>query len=358
MKAIEALLWPLSVAYSAGARLRVRLYRAGIFRAHRLNGAVISVGNLTVGGSGKTPMVLWLAEKLLAEGKDVAVLTRGYRGFLKGSGESGMSSPGQKPGILGDEPDLLVRRIAARTDTVGRFRVAAGADRATSGRAAEADGFHWFLLDDGFQHLQLERDLDIVLIDATNPFGGGMLLPAGRLREPKSALRRADIVVITRSSHAPALEAVIRRYTSASIFFASIRVDGIARVAAAAPVAPPDLPVPEWRSRRFFAFCGIGNPAAFFGSLREWGINPVGTAVFPDHHRYSEEDRRRLQADAESAGADGLLCTEKDILNFGAAPVAGIPAFYARVSLEMQNADAFWSAAGEILELRRPEIGS
>ncbi len=264
MKAIEGLLWPLSVVYSAGARLRVRLYRAGIFREHRLKGVVISVGNLTVGGSGKTPMVLWLAEKLLAEGKDAAVLTRGYRGFLKGSAGSGVSSPAErKPGILGDEPELLVRRIAARTGTVGRFRVAVGSDRVASGRAAEADGFNWFLLDDGFQHLKLERDLDIVLIDATNPFGGGMLLPAGRLREPKSALRRADIVVITRSSHAPALEAVVRRYTSASIFFATIRVDGIARVAVAAPVALPDLPVPEWRSRRFYAFCGIGNSAAF-----------------------------------------------------------------------------------------------
>lgn len=354
MKAMEALLWPLSLVYSAGARLRVRLYRAGIFREHRLKGVVISVGNLTVGGTGKTPMVSWLAERLLGEGKDVAVLTRGYRGFLKSSEGKGASPlPGQKPVISGDEPELLVRRMASRTGSAGKFRVAVGADRVASGRAAEAGGFDWFLLDDGFQHLRLARDLDIVLIDATNPFGGGRLLPSGRLREPKSALRRADLVVITRSSHAPALEAMIRRYTPASIFFATIRVDGIARAAA---LASPDLPVPEWRSRRFFAFCGIGNPSAFFASLREWGIKPVATAVFPDHHRYSESDRARLQADAQAVGADALLCTEKDSLNFGASPVEGTPVFYARASLEMQNADAFWTAAEEILTLRRPEI--
>ena len=353
MTALETVLWPLSVAYSLGARLRVRLYRAGIFRQHTLKGVVISVGNLTVGGTGKTPMVLWLAERLLGEGKNVAILTRGYRGFLKGSGRQGTPpQPEQKPAISGDEPELLVRRITSSLSPEGRFRVAVGADRVASGRAAEREGFDWILLDDGFQHLRLARDLDIVLVDATNPFGGGRVLPSGRLREPKSALRRADIIVITRSSHAPALEAAIRRDSSASIFFATIRLEAIAQPA----ISKWDLPVVEWRTRRFFAFCGIGNPTAFFEDLREWGISPVGTAKFPDHHRYSASDRRRLQADAQRAGADALLCTEKDILNYGEAQSEGLPVFFARVSLAMQNADAFWSAAEEILARRRPGI--
>ena len=347
----ETLLWPLSLAYSLGARLRVRLYRAGIFRQHTLKGVVISVGNLTVGGTGKTPMVLWIAERLLAEGKNVAILTRGYRGFLKGpEGEGTLPQTVPQPAISGDEPELLVRRIASRASPEGRSRVAVGADRVASGRAAERDGFEWFLLDDGFQHLRLARDLDIVLVDATNPFGGGRLLPSGRLREPKSALRRADIIVITRSTHAPALEAAIRRDSSASIFFATIRLDAIAQPAS----IMQDLPAAEWRTRRFFAFCGIGNPATFFDDLREWGITPVGTATYPDHHRYSESDRRRLQADAQHAGADALLCTEKDILNYGEARPEGLPVFFARVSLAMQNEDAFWSAAEEILARRRP----
>jgi len=349
----ETLLWPLSVAYSLGARLRVRLYRAGIFRQHTLKGVVIIVGNLTVGGTGKTPMVLWLAERLLAEGKSVAILTRGYRGFLRGSKEKGTSPPtAQKPAISGDEPELLVRRIAARASSEGRSRVAVGADRVASGRSAEREGFDWFLLDDGFQHLRLARDLDIVLVDAANPFGGGRLLPSGRLREPMSALGRADIIVITRSTHAPALEAAIRRYSSASVFFATIRLDAISQPA----ITRQDLPVAEWRTRRFFAFCGIGNPAAFFDDLREWGITPVGAAKFPDHHRYSESDRTRLHAGARRVGADALLCTEKDILNYGEARPEGLPVFLARVSLAMQNEDAFWSAAEEILARRRPGI--
>jgi len=349
----ETLLWPVSVAYSLGARLRVRLYRAGIFRQHTLKGVVISVGNITVGGTGKTPMVLWLAERLLAEGKSVTILTRGYRGFLNRSdGEGTAPQTASKLAILGDEPELLVRRIASRASPEGRSRVAVGADRLASGSAAEREGFDWFLLDDGFQHLRLARDLDIVLIDATNPFGGGRLLPSGRLREPKSALRRADIIVITRSKHAPALEAAIRRDSSAPIFFATTRLDAIARPA----TIRQDLPVAEWRTRRFFAFCGIGNPGAFFDDLREWGITRVGTAKFPDHHRYSESDRTRLQADARRVGADALLCTEKDILNYGEAQPGGLPVFFARVSLAMQNEDAFWSAAEEILARRRPGI--
>ena len=353
MNFTETLLWPLSVAYGLGARLRVRLYRAGIFSQHRLKGVVISVGNLTVGGTGKTPMVLWLAERLLAEGKNVAILTRGYRGFLRGTeGEGTLPQTAGKPSISGDEPELLVRRIAACASPEGRSRVVVGADRVASGRSAERESFDWFLLDDGFQHLRLARDLDIVLIDATNPFGGGRLLPSGRLREPKSALRRADIIVITRSKHAPALEGVIRRESSAPLFFATTRLDAIARPA----TIRQDLPVAEWRTRRFFAFCGIGNPGAFFDDLREWGITPVGTAKFPDHHRYSESDRTRLQAEAQRAGTDALLCTEKDILNYGEVQTEGLPVLFARVSLAMQNEDAFWSAAEEILARRRPGI--
>src|SRR5579862_7337589 len=189
----QTLLWPLSVPYGAFAHLRARLYRTGMLHQQRLDGVVISVGNLTTGGTGKTPMVLRIAEHLLTEGKSPAILTRGYRG------ESGPS------GATSDEVRLLQARLGPRV----RFGV--GADRFARGRALAAEGVDWFVLDDGFQHLQLARDVDILLIDATNPFGGGHVLPAGRLREPRSALARADIIVITRSDHAPAVESVIRR---------------------------------------------------------------------------------------------------------------------------------------------------
>jgi tetraacyldisaccharide 4'-kinase len=350
---IGTLLWPLSLAYGLGARLRVRLYRAGIFRQHKLKGVVISVGNLSVGGTGKTPMVLWLAERLLAEGKHVAVLTRGYRGFLKGSGTSKGAAPDSLSSTkIGDEPELLQRRIASRASSPGAFRVAVGPDRVATGQQAERDGFNWLLLDDGFQHFKLARDLDVVLIDGTRPLGGERVLPSGRLREPKSALSRADIVVISRSTHAPAIEAVVRRFTSAPIFYAMLRLDAVVHAGQTADV----LKESEWESRRFFAYCGIGNPASFLDNLREWRFTIVGSLIFPDHHLYTRADRQRLEAAAKSCGADALICTEKDIYNFGAAWASALPVFYARVSLEMQNAGAFWTAAHEILQRRRPEI--
>ena len=181
----QSLLWPLTLPYGAVSRLRARAYKKGLLRQQRLHGVVISVGNLTTGGTGKTPMVLWLAERLLAEGKKAGILTRGYRG------ETSLT------GSTSDEVQLLQRRLGDRV----AFGI--GADRFARGSELATRGIDWFILDDGFQHLQLARDVDIVLIDATNPFGGGHLLPAGRLREPKAAISRADIVVITRSGHAP-----------------------------------------------------------------------------------------------------------------------------------------------------------
>src|SRR3989454_7680385 len=178
------LLWPASLVFEVIVRLRGWCYRRGVFKQRRLRGVVISVGNLTVGGTGKTPMVLWIAERLIAEGKPVGILTRGYRGGRPAGG-------GGKLG--GDEGALLRERLRRKA----RFGI--GADRYRKGLMLERHGVEWFVLDDGFQHLRLARDADIVLIDATDPFGGGFLLPAGRLREPKSSLSRADIVVVTRS---------------------------------------------------------------------------------------------------------------------------------------------------------------
>ncbi len=185
MKLKDSLLWPFTLPYGAATRLRALAYRRGILRQCRLDDVVISVGNLTTGGTGKTPMVLWIAQRLLSEGKKVGILTRGYRGKTSSGGSTS------------DE----VRFLQARLGDSVAFGV--GADRFARGRELSARGVEWFILDDGFQHQQLARSVNIVLIDATNPFGGGHLLPAGRLREPKSALARADIIVITRSERAP-----------------------------------------------------------------------------------------------------------------------------------------------------------
>ena len=326
----ESLLWPLSLVYGAVARLRALGYRKKIFRQRRLDGVVISVGNLTVGGTGKTPMVLWIAEKLLAEGKRVAILTRGYRGKNVGAASSNLkTSGGSKADSTSDEVQLLRSRLGERV----LFGV--GADRYKNGMALAARGAQWFILDDGFQHLQLARDVNIVLIDASKPFGGGHLLPAGRLREPRSALNRADLIVITRSSHAPAIESVVRHYSSAPIFYARTKLDSVhSRL-------HPQLTLAEARGKAFFAFCGIGNPGAFTADLREWGFQIVGHKFFRDHHRYSPADMAEIEKEARKAGATGLICTEKDSFNLPETS-SSMDVWVCAISLQVDDGDNFW----------------
>jgi tetraacyldisaccharide 4'-kinase len=319
------LLWPFTIPYGAVARLRARLYRAGILRQKRLGGTVISVGNLTVGGTGKTPMALWIAERLAAEGKRAAILTRGYRGQTSGGGTTS------------DEAQLLRRRLGERAE------VSVGADRYASGRELEKRGVSWFVLDDGFQHMQLARDVDIVLVDATIPFGG-RLLPAGRRREPRSALGRADIVVIMRSSHAPAVEAAIRRHTSASIFYARPELQSIRKLSGDASQGNGVVDFTALQSRKLFAFCGIGNPAAFAADLRRWNLPVAGQKFFRDHHRYQQSDMDALVQKAHEACADALVCTEKDVFNLRGVRCDAMRVFYCVIGLHLDRDDEFWSA--------------
>lgn len=326
MTPLQSLLWPLTLPYGAGTYLRLRAYRTGLLRAKRLDGIVISVGNLTVGGTGKTPMVLCIAERLLAEGKKVGILTRGFRSEM-GSG-----------GSMSDEVQLL------RSQLGDRAAFGVGADRWVRGRELAAQGVEWFILDDGFQHLQLARDVDIVLIDATNPFGGGHLLPAGRLREPQSALARANIIVITRGEHAPAIEAMIRRESMAPIFYARTVLDSIDSVGRDGPAEA------RARQRKLFAFCAIGNPKAFLIDLEVWGLRIVGSAFFPDHHRFSAKDIVTIQQKAKAAGADALVCTEKDLFNLSGTALA-MDVFVCRISLRITPEQEFWTTLMRTAEI-------
>ena len=312
------MLRPLSPLYSAAVRARVWCYRVGIFRTRRLPGTVISVGNITVGGTGKTPMVLWIAERLAEEGKHAAILTRGYRGTT-GAGVQGEPQS--------DEVALLRARLA------GTVRIGVGADRYKNGEVLARHGTDWFVLDDGFQHLNLARDADIVLVDATDPFGGGVTLPAGSLREPISSLHRADVVVITRSVQAPspAIEAMVRRFTKSPIFYATTKLENVLRV----PQLAVAMPQPEWPRPRFTAFCGIGNPAAFFDDLRKWGLQVLGERGFPDHHVYTAQEAAELESMARGCGADALLCTEKDVWNLRHVEFTSVPVYCCRISLEL-----------------------
>jgi tetraacyldisaccharide 4'-kinase len=315
-----------------GARVRAWGYRRGWYSQKRLQKPVICVGNLTVGGTGKTPMVIWIAQRFAERGWRVGILTRGYKGArVSQPGEGSEVGSGE---IRSDEARLMESRLPREF-----ARVAVGADRFSSGRKLEA----WadcFVLDDGLQHLQLARDVNIVLIDALEPFGGGHLLPAGNLREPKAALRRADLVVITRSQHSPAIEAVVRRYSQSPIFYATVKMK-----------APELYPRGAARGngsaaggRKFFAFCGIGNPRGFIADLHRAEIPVAGHTFFRDHHRYSTADMRHLEKAAAEAGADALLCTEKDLFNLDDVALPAIPLWFCAMEFELNDPAGYWEA--------------
>ncbi len=316
----QTLVWPLTVPYGAATRARTRAYEIGLLRSKRLNARVISVGNLTVGGTGKTPMVLWIAERLVAEGKRAAILTRGYHGAI---GPDGPTS---------DEVSLFKVRLG------DRIAIGVGADRYARGSELVAQGIEWFVLDDGFQHLQLARDVDIVLIDAMNPFGGGRLLPSGFMREPKTALSRADVIVITRSSRAPAIEAAVRRETDSPLFYARPWLDSVRLIADDSQVE-----IGEARRRKWLLFCGIGNPNAIVSDLREWGFQICGPRFFRDHHRYTQSEIGEMAAQALAAGAGGLLCTEKDRFNLPGMQSIPLEIAYCRISMQLDKGEEFWS---------------
>jgi tetraacyldisaccharide 4'-kinase len=329
------MLWPASLVWQAIVRTRAAAYRKGFFRSKRLPGTVISVGNLTAGGTGKTPLVLWLAQRLHTEGKRAAVLTRGYRGVPAGPGGAPQS----------DEVAIYRTRLQHLAE------LGVGANRFASGKILSRHGIEWFVLDDGFQHMQLARDVDIVLLDATDPFARGWMIPSGLLREPKSALARADIIVVTRSARTPAIETIVQRITHVPIFHAVTELLDVVRF----PTHPahPAEALADWRTKKAFAFCGIGNPQAFLDDLSRWGGNVSGHSSFSDHHTYTQRDIEKLQARARDSGADIMLCTEKDIFNLRNVQLPSLPVYCVRISMEISEPDKLWRAISETAERHR-----
>jgi tetraacyldisaccharide 4'-kinase len=316
------LLWPFSVVYGVAARLHAWLYAQGVYSRKHLNTPVVSVGNLTVGGTGKTPMVLWLAERFLAEHKRVAILSRGYRG------NDGTS----------DEVEMLRERLGDRAI----FGV--GPDRYKEGRRIEAQHpVNLFLLDDGFQHLELIRDFDIVMVDSTTFRSNAGLLPAGSMREPLSALGRASVVVLTRthgeSSESATMQA-IREAVDLPTFCAETKLLGFRCVSKGpkASVADDELPL-----QPVFAFCGIGNPEAFFADLKSWGIDVSGRKVFRDHHAFTSHDVKTLEDQAEQSGAKALLTTEKDLQNLKRLQFTKLPLYCCKIAIEISDGEALCS---------------
>ena len=325
---IRLLLWPISVVYGWVTQVRAFLYDKGVLRKKRLNGAVISVGNLTVGGTGKTPMVVWLAEKFLAAQKRVAILTRGYKG------SSGTS----------DEVELMKRRLGERV----AFGV--GTDRYAEGRRLESQGaIDVFLLDDGFQHLQLARDVDILMLDGSKKIRGEWLLPAGSLREPISACSRADLTVVNRKHERPDIQA--RDSLEHHIFYAQTRLLGFRRCGQ----SETPFCANQMGEGPFFAFCGIGNPEAFFQDLQSWHMTITGKRKFRDHHRYRQGDIRELEQLGTQSGAKALLTTEKDEQNLKGVNFTRFPVYVAVIELAIASESEFEHVLEKLLsERRRP----
>ena len=306
------LLPPLSALYSIATRLRLAAYRRHLFLVSKLNAPVISVGNITTGGTGKTPLVEWVCRGLAKEGRRVCVLTRGFG--RRNPNEQVVVSDGNKiladVSLAGDEPLLLA------TNLLGVAAVVCNANRTAAGQWAiknlQSDVF---VLDDGFQHLRIARDLNIVTIDATSPWGGGML-PYGHLREPLSGLARADCVVLTRTDEPVDLESIttiLKKIVGPKPIFHSQMKTSALRGLKGDRVEQTSL-----TSQPVGAFCGVGNPASFFNHLRRAGYELAFERAFPDHYHYEQADVDKIVARARQAGAGSVLTTAKDAVKLSA----------------------------------------
>ncbi len=380
---LRAILRPPAELYGGMMRLRAELYRRGVLRATRLPGKTISVGNLTVGGTGKTPTTIWLARQLhappkagQAAGYRPGILARGYGRrdeneliVLRPAPNQYGSEPGEGAGyptaVIGDEAILFRRHLP-------EVPIGLCADRMRAANALAAEfGVNLFLVDDGYQRLDVARDVNLLLVDASAVSSAGRqgMLPVGRLREPESAAARADVILLTRCvgslrvaaatsgqatgspqepmhSSETELRERLRRFTSAPIYHARTRPAGFIR-ASDERIVPEDESAAANRGR-WLAFCGIGNPDAFFSDLRRWGLEIAHSVTFRDHHRYSVDDLARLEQEAKRAGASGLITTEKDFINLprmlrGLPPTsgAGLPLYYCRIELEPVEPE-FW----------------
>lgn len=325
------LLWPLARLWAVTATLDRRRKSA---HARRLDTPVISIGGITMGGAGKTPMVNYLAERLRETGHHPAILTRGYRRRSIATSVLVPAGKAAPVSFTGDEAQIFVRS--------GYADAGIGADRWQTGRLLEQRYRpDIFLLDDGFQHTRLRRDLDIVVVDAFNPFGGGEVFPLGNLREPMNAVSRAGAFVIMRAApdrEYRGLVRELRRFNQdAPVFRARIECRCWVELASGEPQPLPGSPVS--------AFCGLANPASFWGTLRSLGLQPAFHWAFGDHHHYTPRQVECLAAQAKMHGSNVLLTTEKDAMNLPdtASAVlehAGVRVFWLKIGLKIENEDA------------------
>ena len=336
-----AFLWMLSRLWIWGGKLnRTR----GLARRHGLEAPVISVGNITVGGTGKTPMVIHLVRRLKDAGWNPGILTRGYGRHSRHPHQAVAAGAHLPVGQSGDEPQLFLR--------AGVAPVGMGADRWRVGQLLEREfGVDVVVLDDGFQHARLDRRLDIVLVDALDPFGGGYPLPLGRLREPLAGLSRADIFVITRSESgrvAQSAEHFLRlRNPRAPVFHARAQPEAWVSAATGETVAADALPY-----ARVAAFCGLGNPGYFWCTLAALGLHAAFRIEFEDHHAYNPLELRYMGRQFRDDGVEAVLTTEKDLVNLCEDPghlFAPVPLYWLRIGVHLDREDEFLDAISQRL---------
>jgi tetraacyldisaccharide 4'-kinase len=328
--------WFLARLWQWGGARRAR---RDLRRLGRLPVPVISVGNLTMGGTGKTPCVLRLVELLKERGYKPGILTRGYGRHSPEPSLAVGACQAVPPHHTGDEAQIFIQS--------GLAPVGIGANRLESGmRLLRQFGADVLVLDDGFQHRKLNRNLDIVLIDALYPFGGGAIFPLGRLREPVEGLSRAGLVAITRcegSDLALPITREVRRWNShARIFQSSVEPRAWVQHSSGVRVALGERPF-----QRVGAFCGLGNPATFRRTLEAQGLEIAAWVEFDDHHRYRPRELHHLAEHAAASGATALVTTQKDAINLCEAAadlVAPLPLYWLEIGMRIEREEEFLRA--------------
>jgi tetraacyldisaccharide 4'-kinase len=331
-RVIHWALRPLALGFAAAVRVRGLAYALRLRRGARIGVPVVSIGNLSVGGTGKTPTALWLGRALVERGYRVALVSRGYGGrrreptLVGRESVDGVASSDDWAEV-GDEAILLARRFDGPV-VVGRRRVDAGVV------AARSLGADVVLLDDGFQHRRIARDFDLVLVRAEEA-ERGVTLPAGNLREPRSALRRADAVLVTKGELSAAGEARLRRHLGERpLFRGDLRAHALV-----SPLAGrwTELPMGHLAGRRVFAVAAIAHPEPFWRSITEWEARIEDSLEFPDHHAYGTEDWKKISL--RSRDLDLVVTTEKDLVKLERFPFAREKLVALRTTMEVERGE-------------------
>jgi tetraacyldisaccharide 4'-kinase len=343
---LATLLHAGSLLYSVIARSRRNLYAKGFLPKFKLTCPVISVGNLTVGGTGKTPMTMELARWLQQQGQKVAIVSRGYKRLSEkkiavvSDGISTVCDVRQ----AGDEPFLMAKRLKEVPIVVGKDRFAAGT---TAIKRFQPDVI---ILDDAFQHQRLERDLNLLLLDAQAPFGNGFLLPRGALREPVSSILRADAIVFTRCRQTPSpfYNDIARKINPRAIFSAFHRpvircvLPPMQPVDADALIQTSAGQVNHLSGRRIFAFSGLARNETFWKSISDMGGNLVGKMGFEDHYAYHAKDIKTIFQSARQVGSDCIVTTEKDYVRLPKETLVPMELIVLGISIDFKEYQESW----------------